>query len=343
MEMQALEYKAENMHRYKPKMKRFKSFSELPFNGVTAVASAKADGEMAIVRFDGKTAVSINLWDMLRYDFLALNQMTEAFKKNGVRSAELLCECHSMDNGRPMRNNELRHILLGLKDEKRIYLSPWDILSMDCPSGLPSDYADKLDLLDKILYGCSNAMTLPHQVVRNTIEAAKCFERWADNEQWEGVVYRMGDKYFKKKPIETIDAVVLGIYKKTKGYSSNLASSLLLGLRLDNNVFVEIGNCVVNTEELRQTLWQLNSFKVGEDSNYVYVKPFMVVEVDCYDAYESLNSSVYQFDDSLNRLLGISRASMVSGRLRSPQIKNFRGDKQPTVDDIGIQQIEGLI
>ncbi|RLG69504.1 MAG: hypothetical protein DRO07_02210, partial [Candidatus Iainarchaeum archaeon] len=89
---------------YKPKMRVYKSLSDVAIMPDLTVAQVKADGEFNYLRYErnGET-FTLNKWGRKRMDFPALNELKEALSRQPFTEAELLVELFAMEGDKPLK------------------------------------------------------------------------------------------------------------------------------------------------------------------------------------------------------------------------------------------------
>ncbi len=98
---------------------------------------------------------------------------------------------------------------------------------------------------------------------------------------------------------------------------------------------MEIGDVASGIDlQLRKALYQLLDFKIAEDENKIWIKPFLIANVEYTELFPSENK-VYAYTPQGY----IFKREMKLARLRHPRLIRFRPDKQPTPQDVGLNQI----
>jgi len=86
--------------------------------------------------------------------------------------------------------------------------------------------------------------------------------------------------------------------------------------------------------KLRRELYRLIDLKVQEDSKTIYIKPLIVAKIVYQETYEA-DRPLLKWDGSKYSSVGSTRFLS----LRSPRLVDFRKDKKPTPEDIGVNQL----
>jgi ATP-dependent DNA ligase len=204
-----------NINNLKPNMKTLDSLDLLKLSSETVI-TAKLDGEFTLLSYtkDGET-YTLNKWGHKRQDFPALNQFIEAMNKTPLTHVEMLCELYAQENGKPANLPTFLRYIKG-KDKKLddIHIGIWDLIKIDGYAPQQT-YAWKLEEVERWLQGCTHVKVVPY-IKPHTIEEVKNFWRTCVEEKgYEGLVIRNGDDIYKIKPCLEVDAVIIGINKKS--------------------------------------------------------------------------------------------------------------------------------
>lgn len=327
----------------KPIMKTLERLELLEITPEQTVVSAKLDGEFTLLSYsrEGESYV-LNRWGHRRSDFLALNQFVEAMNKTEVTHAELLCELYAKENGKPTNlPTFIRYIKGKNKDLSKIHIGIWDLIKID-GNPVSEDYAWKLEEVERWVKGCTHVAVVPH-IKPRTIQDVKDFWRTCVEEKgYEGLVIRKDNQIYKIKPSLDVDAVIIGLNKKS-GYGKELLdhfqkgeiTSIKLALMQPDETFIELSDCASGiTAELRTSLWKLMDYKVGEDDTTVYIKPIVVCTIQYTETYLK-NRQVLKYDGE--KYTQVETKPFVS--LRHPRLIRFRPDKNVNPQDLRTTQI----
>jgi len=328
---------------YKPKMRVYKSLSDVAIIPDLTVAQVKADGEFNYLRYErnGET-FTLNKWGRKRMDFPALNELKEALSRQPFTEAELLVELFAMEGDRPLKLPQFIHYVKSKNPQliEKICIGVWDIISID---GKPvnENHAWKLQEATNWLQGCEKAFVLPYIQPKHHIDLETFWRVYVEKLGYEGLVIRQNSQIYKLKPKGELDAVVIAINKKTsygkalKLLEQGYVTSLHLALINQNGEYVEIGDVASGIDlQLRKALYQLLDFKIAEDENKIWIKPFLIANVEYTELFPSENK-VYAYTPQGY----IFKREMKLARLRHPRLIRFRPDKQPTPQDVGLNQI----
>lgn len=224
-----------------------------------------------------------------------------------------------------MRRFKRAHRVRELLEEIPLKLYLFDILYLDGELMIDSPYRERRERLSEI---CGEEL-LADNIITGEIEEARAFLREAIEKGHEGLMAKAldsdytpghrGKKWFKIKPAEYLDAVVIAAdwgYGRREGWLSNYH----LALRDESaGDFKRIGKTFkgLTDEQFKWMTAKLLELKIGETSHTVYVRPGIVVEV----AYNEIQKS----------------PRYRSGyALRFARIKRIREDKTPEeADTIG--------
>jgi ATP-dependent DNA ligase len=328
----------------KPVMKTLLSVKNIP---LPSLLQAKADGEFTFLTysrvgfsFSLNQAYTLNQWGRLRMNFPALNEFTDAMKKTNIETAELLCELYAKEQNKPLKLPQFIHYAKSklASDHNKVHIGIFDLLSVN---GQPAqDLLWKYEQATSWLKGCSHVSVLPYTQIKTVADAEAFWAQQVKQQGYEGLVIRNQDAIYKIKPRAELDAVIIGVNKKTsygKGnlFAQNQVTSLHLALMTPEGYFVEIGNVASGIDhQLRSALWKLMDYKIEEDDNVVWIKPLVVCTVEYTDFYKSRNK-VYDFLNNCYRF----KWNTTLVRMKSPTLKGFRRDKKVTPQDLRKEQI----
>lgn len=325
----------------KPVMKVLEKLELLEVNAETVV-SGKLDGEFTFLSYTrGGEAYVLNKWGHRRQDFLALNQFAEAMDKTSVNHVELLCELHAKKDGKPTNLPTFMRCIKGKNKElDKVQIGIWDLLKINGHTPNQS-YAWKLEEVKKWVNGCTHVSVVPF-IQPRTVQDVKDFWRTCVEEGgYEGLVIRRGDQIYKIKPCLDVDAVIIGINKKSstgktlRRFKSGEVSSIKLALMQPDGSFIELSDCASGiNREISRALGKLLAYKVGEDERTVYVKPIVVCTIEYTDTYQK-DRQVLKFDGEKYTKVGMKL--FVS--LRHPRLIRFRRDKTVNPQDLRTTQI----
>lgn len=323
-------------------MKTLDSLDLLKLNSETVVM-AKLDGEFTLLSYtrEGET-YTLNKWGHRRQDFPALNQFIEAMNKTEVTHAELLCELYAEENGKPTNlPTFIRYIKAKNRDLDKIHIGIWDLIKIDGYTPQQS-YAWKLEEVEKWLKGCTLINVVPY-IKPHSIEEVKAFWRTVVEEKgYEGLVIRNGNEIYKIKPCLEVDAVIIGINKKS-GYGKDLevmqrkeVRSIKLALMQPDGTFIELSDCASGiNEELGKALFKLTEYKTGEDDKTIYVKPIVVCTIQYTDTFIK-ERPVFKYEEG-HPIKIVDLKPFVA--LRHPRLLRFRPDKTVNPQDLRTDQI----
>jgi hypothetical protein len=328
----------------KPSMKVLDSIEDVP---IPSTIQVKADGELEYLSynrlgfsFTEHKAYTLNKWGKLRTDFPALNQFSEAISKSHFSQMEILCELYAKQNGKPLILPQFLHAIKGKPPQlDLIHIGVFDILSLnEQPFNEHAIY--KWQTIEPYLKNCTNIHILPYMRATTKSDVYGFWKVHVHDGHYEGLVVRTALDTFKVKPAHDIDAVIIGINKKSgcgKGnlFAQNMVTSLKLALMTPEGCFVEIGDCASGIDhQLRRSLWKLMGFKIGEDDRTVFIKPIVICTVEYTDLFKGKNQ-VYE----LTPTGYYNKTTMNLTRFRHPRLIRFRGEKNAIPQDIGLNQI----
>jgi hypothetical protein len=344
MQVEAVEVKIGDL---KPQMKRLDSIRDINISFDLTV-QVKADGEFTKASYNrvgfkpNVRAHTLNQWGKVRTDFTALNQLEKAMDQTTVKEAEFLCELYAKEGNTPLKLPQFIHYVKSKNplDHDKIHMGIWDILTLDsAPVAL--SYLQKYQTAEAWFKNCTNVTVLPYTQPKTFAEIETFWKVNVEGIRYEGIVAR-STAYgmpLKVKPTRDVDAVIIGINKKSSSGRGNLFSihqvtSIHLALMLPNGNFVEIGDCASGIDHpLRTALWKLMNYKIGEDDQRVYVKPLVIAQLEYTDLFRGKNK-IYQYDGTLKEA-----GTMNLIRMKEPRLTCFRPDKKVNPTDLRLQQI----
>jgi len=330
-----------NIDSLKPNMKVLDSLDLLKITSETVV-TAKLDGEFTLLSYTKSgESYTLNKWGHKRQDFPALNQFVEAMNKTAVTYAELLCELYAKEDGKPTNLPTFLRYIKG-KDKKldKIHIGIWDLIKID--SYAPQQpFAWKLEEVEKWLKGSTLVSVVPYIKPHNLDDVKNFWRTCVEEKGYEGLVIRNGDDTFKIKPCLDVDAVIIGINKRSgNGKDLDLMQrkevrSIKLALMQPDGTFIELSECASGiNEELGKALWKLLDHKVGEDDTTIYVKPIVVCTIQYTDTFIK-DRQVLKYEQE--KYTQIDVKPFVS--LRHPRLIRFRPDKTVNPQDLRTPQI----
>jgi len=321
------------------------------------VAAAKADGEssrvggranrytptlsflglqFSLAAYDEQQgAVIVNDWGKMRKGYPALEEFEAICRAKGYKSIKVLAEPHLVIDGRMRKLPEFLHAmksgdpaLLG-----KIRLGVWDLVEVN-GAKVVQPYAWRLQELRNTINGSERVYVLPH-IVSPTKEGLKLFwDEWVTYKGFEGLVITAGEQRYRVKPIRTLEACIVGINKKQRILNEEV-TSVRIALMDKEGDFVEIGDLGTATDRtVSRMLYQLMAYKAQDEGKTIYVKPFVVVELEFTTTYEAEQAKLRWNGE---RYVKVGTVQFFS--LREPRLKRFRQDKQPMPQDIPIEQL----
>lgn len=292
------EWKGEVKFEY-PKIKE-NSLSQIP---VPCIIEPKYDGELTFLYFDTEKRkwVTVNSYGHYRSDF-PVTKEAEVLDKNYVYVGELVAGENLYDFLREKSNPE------------KLRLVVFDVMPLS-PSMRMRDYLKAIESIP--LPTWDSGISILSKTILNVLNRKEDLEGY----YWffvhflgfEGVVCRSlkTEEIWKVKKKRTVDVIILGISKEGKSYERKEVGSFLVGL-YHNGQLKKVGKVGSGLKlNDRKALWNLlTPFKIGEDNNYIYIEPKLVVEVEVNDF---IKSNEYDFPLTF----------------RNPRIARFRVEKNP--------------
>lgn len=310
--------------------------------------STKYDGHLCFLVKKGKL---VNLFNFNGIPFEREDLVSELDSRLD-RDSIFVGEIYLFDNDNRTRSFDLQKQIGNIESEIKICV--FDVVSYG-DEQFDNHNTDRKKVIINELFNSDNKI---HSVSETVVSSRKDiqieFDSRVNNFNQEGIIVRgFNGPIFKIKPKLTFDVVVLGY---STGYSNDysLLRELLFGVLTEENEYLIVGKVSTGfTIEQRKDLkGKLESLKVEseiiEPSSsklpFTFIKPELVIELESLDIVnENSSSNIFKprikYSDS--RYLKISNDSSVS--LISPIFKGFREDKEVSVDQVGLQQIERVI
>jgi len=326
----------------KPKMATLESLDHLDVTPDETVVTAKLDGEFTLLAYDRNgESYTLNKWGHHRSDFPALNQLVEKINQTQYKHVEFLCELYAFDT-KPLKLPQFISLIKGEhQDLNKIHIAIWDLLSIDGkPITEPFDW--KMQEIETWLKGCTHVAVVPHILPRTLQDVKDLWNNYVVEQGYEGLVIHNRNRTYKIKPTLEVDAVVIGLNKKTS-YGKELdlfqqgqVTSIKLALMQPDRTFVELSDCASGiTADLRTVLWKLMSFKVSEDHKTVHIKPVVVCTLQYTDTFPKRREALKFVEGEGYK----SRGYVPFVSLRHPRLIRFRPDKTVNPQDLRLTQI----
>jgi ATP-dependent DNA ligase len=297
---------------------------------------------------DGES-YSINRWGRKNSNYPAMNEASLALERAGVESAEILAELYAIDDGKPLMLPKFIHYFKGHEPGtlNKIFLGIFDIWRIN-GNRVRESYAWKLEEAGRWFEGCRWVHVLPWRRVHSIEDLEQMRAEYVWEIGYEGLILRNGLGIFKWKPTLDMDAVIIGINKREK-LAEKKVTSLKLALLTEEAFgtngfcFVEVGDVASGINfSLREELYQLMEFKVGEDNDTIFVEPMVVVHIEFNDMYMDTTNRVFTFGqnqvgDLAGKFREVGTKKLI--RLRHPKLRGFRKDKIVSLKDVGLNQV----
>ena len=260
-------------------------------------------------KYDGIRIQVHKYTDDIRIFSRRLTDITSSFpelikmfrKKIFARQVILDGEVIGIVDGKPVRFQDLAKRVRRRYDvEKMIYKIPlkpyfFDILYLDGEMLVEKSYIERWSILNKIV---DKELLAERTIVKN-IQAAEIFLKKAESLGHEGIMAKRldsdytpgirGKKWFKIKPADTLDLVIVGAewgHGRRRGW---LSDYYLAVYDDENDEFLVVGKTFkgLTDDEFREMTKRLLELKVEDHGYMVKVKPEIVVEV----AYNEIQQS----------------------------------------------------
>ena len=243
----------------------------------------------------------------------------------------MLGELHVLDgNGRPLRLPDL--LSARAKSPELLKLAIFDIVKIEGKDP-PNDYIWRMEELKTWLNRSKRIYPVPYTICEKQNEVRIIYDQYI-MQGYEGIVARAQGKMFKVKPIRSVDCVLIGINKRNKLLQDQV-TSIKLAVMDEEGRFVDVGDVASGIDlQLRAYLTKLLQYRVGEDSETIYIQPYVVLEVEYQETFEA-EKSVRSYVGG--KYMDVAKTTYFS--LRSPRLKRFRPDKKAIPGNIPTTQI----
>lgn len=345
-----------DIDQFKPTMKNVGYFDDIPLEAT--VVSAKLDGEFTILYHDNDSTFIVNRYGKARKNFPAVNEAREILTRSGLNKAIFKLEHYAMGpDGHPLKAWDFNHIVKSVPEQiTQLRFAFFDIVAL---RGLKPtmSYSEKLDLLKTLFTDAEYCHVVPYIEPSSTADVVEFWDIFVEKMGYEGIIVNAGSttqkegKFFKKKPIQDVDVVILGINKKPK-FSEQLVTSLKIGVMDEDGDFIVVGDVSSGiTKALRSYFWKLTQLEVkctvwGSDQPYMpdkvlWIKPAIVAAVKYQEKIEKtskgnpIGKDKIRFDGTQY----IKTAERTYYSLRHPRFEGVRGDKKVQFIDIPASQL----
>ena len=261
-------------------------------------------------KFDGARIQVHIREDKIRVFSRRLSEVTSSLPdlvslvRREVYAKEALLEGEAMaigEGGKPLPFQDLMrrfrrvHDVNAMTNEIPLQLYLFDILYKDGNLLIDRPNSERWQILEKTV----NARLLASRIVTTSKEEAEIFLKHALRAGHEGLMAKAldskyvpgvrGKKWFKIKPFETLDLVIMAAdwgYGRREGWLSNYHLGALDG---NTGEFIDLGKTFkgLTDEEFETMTKRLEALKLREDEYTVYVRPSVIVEV----AYNEIQRS----------------------------------------------------
>jgi ATP-dependent DNA ligase len=299
--------------------------------------SAKLDGELIALIWDGQKAITITPKGTIRSGLPATEETTGLLKN--FKTAVFMGEFYATDeSGKPQSYMKAASILRdpNSKKDHLIRISIFDVIALDGKDVSDLPIAEKMSKIAEIFNQGGKHIHAAPSTQGGMTDIKK---QWDVLEErgWEGLVVHLGSIIYKIKPILSYDMVVVAIEKSPR-FVDRIGAALCAfidkegAFRLDGSV----GGGFTDEEKVWILDWA-NKNKVREDEDRIWVDPFkepLIVEVE---AMEVNIKDQPKMDFKDRKWVQIEED--ISGVLRFPHVKRIRDDKDPTHRDVAVEQL----
>lgn len=324
---------------YKPKMRNLPSFSDIPIS-LETVITAKLDGEFNVLKHGPDQTYTHNLWDTLRSDLPSIAEARTTLLNQGIESAIMLAELYGVDKeGKMLRLPDFIHEIRS-GDRNRVLLGVFDLIEVN-GKAVKEGYLWRLQEVETWFDACKLVHVVPYKVVKAKDEVKELWDTWVEEEGYEGLVAHVNG-WYKVKKKATIDAVIIGLNKKSL-YEKEQVTSFKIALIDNRGRFIEVGDVASGIDiPLRRELWKLTKYGVKDTPETLFIQPFIVVEVEYTETFEADKPMyLYQkgrfkrFEEGVNLRVPFQS-------LRHPRLLRFRTDKTASKADASVDQLGGI-
>jgi hypothetical protein len=336
-------YEAKNQ---KPHMKTITNILQAP---VPSIISAKSDGEFTLVRFREQSSSRVitteNVWGKTRSesDLRALFELRDALRQNQATSATFKAELFWEENGRPTQlPNFISH-----KNSPNLTLGLFDLVEYNGEIQDRVPYKARLVTLENIVFSdyykkfpdtCAYKM-LPYYPVESIQVLGSYYRKFLEDGYEGAVITDSHNDLYKLKPLNEIDAVIVGINVRDK-LKRREVTSIKVALMGENGQLIDITDVASGIEhDLRRELFELMKYQTGDTPTQetIRVQPLVVVTIGYQETYPDVSKPTYYYNQLKHSYEKLVDTKLVS--LRSPRLMRFRPDKTATPDDIGLEQL----
>ena len=299
--------------------------------------SAKYDGELVCLWFDGQEAVVVTHKGTVRSDLPATDEATEYLKRHYKR-AVLMGEFYAVDEkGRPISYMRAAHTLRDPRagDDDQIRIAVFDIVELDGKSYEDIPIAQKMAIVNQIFKGAQHIQPVFNQL--GTIRNIEAFWNELDERGLEGVVVHMPDKtIIKSKPVMSFDLVIVAV-SKSPALPGRIGAILTSFIDKEGRFRLNghVGTGLTDEQRVELLEWA-KSIAVREDEDHIWVDPARshVIEVEAVEV-KPQEQPTYVFKGGHY----VEVENQMSGTLRFPVVKQFRTDKDPKYPDVRVEQL----
>ena len=325
-----------------PKSEALNSVEDIPLEDDTIIM-AKADGEFTVVYYDSKQCYAVNQYGRMRRDFPAINELCGAIGK--LMEAVFLCELYAVEDDKPLTVNKFLSMAKGKNAlPEALRLGVFDLLTTN-GEPVTEEYGWKMDEVSNWLKGCHYCHVLPYIRPQIKEQMVDFWKHYVEEVGFEGVMVRSKGKIWKIKPTADVDAVIIGLNKRSL-FDQEKITSFKTALMDEEGGLLELTDVASGiNHDLRSTLWRLMKYKTHEDNSTVYIKPMIVCTIE----YQETFIEDHKGDPVLKRRWTYADGKYTSEEKRSfvslrfPRLVRFRGDKEVNPQDLRVTQLPGVL
>ncbi len=321
------------------------------------IVSRKYDGEFALAFFDGKKFLSVNPGGTVRIGLPCYDEAAELLKKAKVKSCVIAGELYLKEGATKAHPVQQIVRILRSADSKaqleQVGFAVFDVVQLD---EKPINAAnDVFGHLQKWFGKGKRVHPVEFKKVDSVEKILELYVEWVVGQGAEGVVVRHDSAgMFKVKARHNLDVAIIGFSEGTDD-RKDMLHDLLVAVVRDDGTYHEltrVGGGFTDQDrrdfvkDLRKRTAPSDYVAVNNDYvAYEMIKPGPVIEISCLDMIAErarggpVNRMVLEWDGKKYKAL--SRMPSVS--VISPQFIGIREDKQASVEDTNIRQVNDLV
>jgi len=313
----------------------FDRMSEM-IGDATATFSAKMDGELVCIYYEGGKTVLVTPRGTIRTNMPPTDEASELLAGNS--SAAFLGEIYAVDeSGKPQSYMQsVKKIKSNEKNsDQYMRVAVFDVHQIDgkeCESW-PIEEKDKKI---KEIFGPGKTIH-PVLMATGTLDKGTAMWNALEKNGWEGMVIHFSGQLYKIKPLQSYDLVVVGINKSAK-FMGQVSAAVCAFMDKEGRyrMSAKVSGGFDDQDRIDLLEWAERN-KVAEDDKMVWVDPLkdpLIVEVQAVEVNQKMMPAM-EFKEGK----WLTLENQMSATLRFPKFKMEREDKDPVNKDIGLEQV----